>query len=436
MEKASDTNLEDQRNSARGFVWILEELRWILRVIYSSCHRFYWDNGFSKAAALAYTTLFSLVPVTVFGFGILASVVLANESLLEQVRAFIIRQFVPSAAGADVVLEYLKTFGNQVMTMLRFDDATFRVSLFALLFLIISCLVLINTIEYSLNLVWQVFEPRSIAHRLSVFCTIIVITPVLAVSAFYTSIFISQQMSGYAVLDHIYSRLVPFLIDCAVFAVLYFLVPKAPVRISSAIFGAFIAALLFDLAKFGFSVYIISFSSYQQIYGTVSTIVIFLFWLYLSWTIILLGAEFSYQVQYLPRKGKLVKRTFMSVGDGRLMLAVQALVMIGRAFTKGGSLPTDLELAETLGCSSLVLRPILAELKYAAFINQSDAREGGLGLAKSPEKILLSEIKDLLFKGGVSIHYSAQLSAALALLGSKSEKRDASLADILAIEDV
>ncbi|NMC62875.1 MAG: hypothetical protein GYA55_06860, partial [SAR324 cluster bacterium] len=179
--------------------WIGQELKWMVRVIYSSCHRFYWDNGFSKAASLAYTTLFSLVPVTVFGFGILASVVLANETLLEQVRGFIIKQFVPSAAGADIVLEYLKTFGAQVMTLLSFEDANFGVSLFALIFLVFSCLILINSIEYALNLVWQVFEPRSIAHRLSVFCTLIVVTPVLAVSAFYTSIFIGQQMSNFVI---------------------------------------------------------------------------------------------------------------------------------------------------------------------------------------------------------------------------------------------
>lgn len=410
---------------------IWEEFEWLLRVAYSSSSRFYWDNGFSKAASLAYTTLFSLVPVTVFGFGILASVVLANDNLLESVRAFIIKQFVPDAAGADLILEYLKAFSEQMMMLLRFEDATFRVSVFALVFLVLSCLVLINSIEYTLNQVWQVFEPRGIARKLSVFCTIIVVGPVLAVSAFYTNIFIGRQVSEFVLLDHIYSRLVPFVIDCLVFTVLYFLVPKAPVRLSSSFFGACVAAVLFDLGKYGFSLYITSFSSYQQIYGTISTIVIFLFWLYLCWTVILIGAEFSYQVQYLPRRGHLVTRDFMSVGDGRLTLALQALLIIARNFLEGGRLPSDLDLAEALGCSSIALRPVLAELKSAGIITQSDSREGSIALAKSPEKISVHEIRDVLFRNAAPVHFAQQLSAAYAAMSPGKISGSCSLADLI-----
>ncbi len=422
------------RPAFHAFKWFLAELKWILRVIYSSCNRFYWDNGFSKAAALAYTTLFSLVPVTVFGFGILASVVLANQNLLESVRGFIIRQFVPSSAGADEVLQYLKTFSDQVMTLLRFEEETFRVSVFALVFLVISCLVLINTIEYTLNLVWQVFEPRTMAHRISVLCTIIVVIPVLATSAFFTSIFINRQISPYALLDTTYNRLVPFLIDCVVFAVVYYLVPKAPVRLRSALFGAILAAVLFDLAKYGFSVYIARLSSYQQIYGTVSTIVIFLFWLYLSWTIILIGAEFSFQAQYLPRNGPLVKRTFMSVGDGRLLLALQTLIIVGKAFIEGGKLPGDLDLAERLNCSSLVLRPILAELKKAGIITQSDSREAGIALARHPARISLNELVELFFRHGHFVNFPAQLSTTFGMLALDQDLTSKSLADILEVK--
>ena len=438
MIKAEDSSapaVNDERGRIVGpGKWILEELKWILRVIYSSCDRFYWDNGFSKAAALAYTTLFSLVPVTVFGFGILASVVLANQDLLESVRGFIIRQFVPGSAGADEVLVYLKTFSDQVMMLLRFEEETFRVSVFALVFLVVSCLVLINTIEYTLNQVWQVYEPRTVSHRLSVLCTIIVLTPILAVSAFYTSIFIGKQVSTYAALDSTYTSMVPFLIDGFVFAIVYFLVPKAPVRPRSALFGAFVAAILFDQAKYGFSVYVTQFSSYQRIYGTVSTIVIFLFWLYLSWTIILFGAELSYQFQYLPRKGRLLKRTLMSVGDGRLVLAVQTLIMTGRAFIEGGKLPSELDIAEELGCSSLVLRPILSELKKAEIITRSDSGEGVISLARSPDRISLQELQSLLTRYKGAVHYPAQLGLIFRFLSEGSADGSRTLADILSVQ--
>src|SRR5690606_13969023 len=112
-------------------------------------------------------------------------------------------------------------------------------------------------------------------------------------------------------------------------------------------------------AKEGYAVYIVRFSSYNAIYTTLAAIPISLFWLYIGWTVVLFGAELSYQAQYLPHQGKIWKRSVLSVGDARLLLAVQSLVIITRAFVRVGKLPNDIELAETLGCSTVVLKPAL-----------------------------------------------------------------------------
>ncbi|NMC62917.1 MAG: Rrf2 family transcriptional regulator [SAR324 cluster bacterium] len=118
-----------------------------------------------------------------------------------------------------------------------------------------------------------------------------------------------------------------------------------------------------------------------------------------------------------------------------MLLAIQALLIIGKAFRNGGRLPNDLEIAENLGCSSLVLRPILSELKHAEIINQSDSREGGLALARSPEKISLLELRELLLRGASPLHYPLQMSAVFTYLASSDCASIRSLADILSIED-
>ena len=71
----------------RGFE-LLKDLKWIGRVVLSSCDRFYWDNGFSKAASLAYSSLVSLVPLTALWFGVLA-VFLQTGDRMEAVQQFL-----------------------------------------------------------------------------------------------------------------------------------------------------------------------------------------------------------------------------------------------------------------------------------------------------------------------------------------------------------
>src|SRR4051812_43098609 len=100
-------------------LWLLIELRWCTRVIFSSCDRFYWDNGFTKAAALAYSTLLSLVPVMALGFSILASFVAQNENIPE-LRNFILRflrQFAPTTSASDTVLDYLTDFSHTISSL-------------------------------------------------------------------------------------------------------------------------------------------------------------------------------------------------------------------------------------------------------------------------------------------------------------------------------
>jgi membrane protein len=94
------------------------------------------------------------------------------------------------------------------------------------------------------------------------------------------------------------------IINTIVLTILYFVTSNNLSRWRDALFGGFIAALLFDIAKYGFTYYVRYFPSYELIYGTLAIIPLFLVWLYISWLIILYGAmvtHTSYQFYLAPK---------------------------------------------------------------------------------------------------------------------------------------
>lgn len=401
----------------RIVVWVAAELRWIGRVLLSSSDRFYWDNGFSKAASLAYTSLLSLVPVTALCFGIVAHFIQSHTAVQE----FVLGQFLPGGnATVPNLVKYLEEFNQNIRALNVAVIAT----------LVFTAVLLLNSIEFALNEVWQVFEARSITDRIIIFCAIIVIFPALAVSGYYTSSKVEPMVAGIDILNSVYHDALPFLIDFLAFVGLY-LIPKAPVRVSSAVFGALVSSVLFGWAKNSFAWYINYFTSYSSMYGTIASAVpIFLFWLYISWTIVLFGAEVSYQAQYLPRVGKLWKRSIMTVGDAAMLLSMQALVMVVRAFQNGRKIPSELDIAEALGCSSVVLKPSLDALVQAGVIRRGDGKDMPLLLMRTPEKITMSEVREALFKARSCMFFGEEMTRVFQTFQRGQDAAKVTLADI------
>ena len=382
-----------------------KDIFFMSRVIRSSIERFYWDNGFSKAAALAYSSLLSLVPITFLIFGFLASFAVSNQDLLK-IREFIFQQFVPNQQTVSAILDKLTEIDQTL------NSSSF--SVLALAFFAITALLLINSIEYTLNEIWQVFEPRTISQRLSIFCAILVIGPVLLVSTYYTTkLRIEPFLMGIEVLQPfsgVYNHLISFAIDFFAFFLFFYLIPNAPVKTSPALFGAAVTAILFDVAKFYFAFYILHFTSYDKLYGAFAVIPVFLFWLYLSWIIILFGCEASFQFQNLPPTGSIWKKQVTAVGDGAVLLAVQALVLIGKSFSRGDNGYSELELSELLGCSTIVFKPIVEALKNHGILLQSEGREATLVLSRAPQLVTFANITAAVSSHGNHLQLTEAIS--------------------------
>src|SRR5690606_16317820 len=83
----------------------------------------------------------------------------------------------------------------------------------------------------------------------------------------------------------------PLLFSAAAFTLLYATVPNARVPLKHALLGGLLTAVLFEVAKALFGLYVRLFPGYQLIYGAFATVPLFLWWVYLSWLIGMLGAE-------------------------------------------------------------------------------------------------------------------------------------------------
>lgn len=418
MDNAPQTNPSESSVRDRFRAGLLE-LRWCFRVLVSSIDRFYWDNGFSRAASLAYSSLLSLVPLTALCFGILGVFVQAQDSM-QQVQQFLFRQFVPG-----------NEFQELISHIQQFSENMRGLNLFVLATLVCTSLLLLNSIESTLNQVWQVYEVRPITDRLAIFCAIIVLIPFFAISGYYTSAKVEPLFAGFDLLTAAYQDMLPFLIDFLAFVALYYLVPKAPVRLVPALFGAITASLLFGFAKHWFAFYIVRFGNYDRVYEALALIPIFLFWLYVCWTVVLFGAEISYQAQHLPRSGTLWKRSLMSVGDGAMVIAMQTLVLIARAFRRGDKLPNELEIAEELGCSSVVLKSTMVALEQAGIIMRGEGRYMPLLLMRSPDTITMAEVREAVFKKRSSMLMGSEMRRMYKCFESEGNPKSVTLADIV-----
>ena len=145
----------------------------------------------------------------------------------------------------------------------------------------------------------------------------------------------------------------------------------------------------------------------------------------------LFGAEVSYQAQHLPRSGSLWKRSLMAVGDGAMILAVQSLILIVRAFQRGEEIPNELELAEKLGCSSVVLKASLDALEQSGMVMRGEGRDMPLLLMRAPDTITMADIKEAVFKKRSGLLLGEELERMYQSFSDSREPKQTTLVDII-----
>ena len=298
--------------------------------------RFFANGGTSNAAALTYTTLFAVVPMMTVTFSMLSAIP-AFQGVGEDIQQFVFRNFVPSAG--ETIQGYLSEFTGQAR----------QLTWVGVVLLAVTAFLMLLTIEKTFNVIWHVRQPRRGVGSFLLYWAILSLGPILLGAGFAVSTYITSLslISGPDALLGVKTLLglTPLLFSVAAFTLLYAAVPNTYVPLSRALIGGAFSAVLFEVAKALFGLYVSLFPGYQLIYGAFASVPLFLLWIYLSWLIVLIGAELVYGLSQ-PRQWRRqrVHRVLVMLGLLRVLQERQqqgAALSFSELTGEGWRLPRD-----------------------------------------------------------------------------------------------
>jgi len=247
--------------------------------------RFRADGALNMASSLSYTSLLSLVPLLAIALAMLAAFPVF-DGIRERLEAALFHYLVPEV-------------GEQVQGYVAgFVANAGKLTAAGVIGLAVSSVMVLVTIESSLNVIFRVATPRSPMSKLLVYWTALTLGPLLLGASFSMSAYVYAasdwaDKAGLSVLTQLIAEASPTVLLVLAFALLYVAVPNRRVKTRDALIGAAAAGTAFTVLRWGFAVYVANSQAYESIYGAVAMVPIFLFWMYLSWTVVLFGAELA-----------------------------------------------------------------------------------------------------------------------------------------------
>jgi membrane protein len=264
---------------------LLSRVSLFSRLFLQHCQK---DRISVSAGHLAYVSLLSLVPFIMVFFTILSAFP-AFAEVRGELESLIFDSFAPHAG--DQVQHYMTEFVGNAS----------RMGAIGILSLVVVALLLIGNIDKTLNRIWNVQSRRPAIFTFAIYWMVLTLGPLLMgssviVSSYLISLASSAEEMTFGATTALL-KIVPFIASISAFFIIYMLVPNKRINPRHGVLGALLAAVLFELSKKGFAFYVASFPSYQLIYGAMAGIPILFLWVYLSWIVVLVGAEFTYVLE-------------------------------------------------------------------------------------------------------------------------------------------
>lgn len=252
--------------------------------------RFRTERSSQTAAALAFTTVMGFVPM-IAGAVALASILPFGSGMGVAVQKFLQANLLPDKAGA-IITKYVAQFARKAE----------RLTWIGFMSLSVVALIQMLTIERTFNTIWRIRAPRPALRRLLMHVVALLLGPILLGASIVVVTYVATTSMGLVAeignggLNFLVHSL-PFLFTVALFSLLYWAVPNCDVtKLHAFIGGLFTATCMAAIQKL-LSLYVANFGVQTVIYGAFAAIPVFLLWLYLAWTVVLLGA---YIVAELP----------------------------------------------------------------------------------------------------------------------------------------
>lgn len=293
-----------------------------------------------RATNLVYTTLLSLVPLLALSFSLLKTF-----GIHRKFEPVLLDFFAPlGAKGLEL--------GQQIMDFV----SNLRVGVLGVVgfaMVVYTGVSLMQKTERALNDIWGVESARSLLRRFRDYLSVLLLGPVLIVLALSLLASVSSTtlvqklvtLGDLGIFIAVFGKIFSYALVIIAFTFLYVFIPNTKVKLSAALIGGLVAGVLWQWAGWAFTSFIIQSATYTAVYSSFAIVILFLIWLYASWTIVLLGATISYYAQY-PGALMLAANADRDAAVLREQAVIAVMMHVARAFVDGQPGPSQLDLAQ------------------------------------------------------------------------------------------
>jgi membrane protein len=383
--------------------------------------RFYADRCLESAAALTYTSLLSLVPLFALMFAVLKG--LGAQHRLEPVLL--------SRLSLDpAVTERIMTFidNTNVGTIGAIGAA----------FLVFTVISVLGSIESSFNMIWRVVKGRTWWRKITDYVAVVLLIPFLLLLAVGITSAVREQTFLQRVLQvevlHgavlLALRLAPIAMNVVAIAMLYAVMPNRRPHVTSILIAALLAGLAWQLVQVAYVSLQIGVARANAVYGALAQLPVTLVWIYVSWTVILAGAELAAVIEYGPEPEPEAARDV-----SRWAVALHVLLRAAERFRDRGGAVELGEVAHELDVSSETVAEVVRKLRAAGtLVVVDDEEKESLVLARDPAALELSLLADAFGEARPPEGADARVCALLRGLEDERRGRLATrtLADLIA----
>ncbi len=377
--------------------------------LWSHCARLLRKNrAGQQAAALSYHTVFGIVPLAIVMLLIFQSFP-AYSDIGEKVKGFVYDQVhlsniqYPDPDNPEQTIKLTENLDRLVANF--FAEADKRtISLISIIIVIWAALALLSTIERAFNNIWHVARGRSFLHRIINYWALLTLGPLLlGVGVYVTTQYATVGQIQKTLLSHIGPVLLSYIIAAVALFLLYFVLPNTKVQAKSAIWSAAVAALVWSVAKWGFGQYVTEFIPYSKVYGVLGLVPLGVFWIFITWLIVLFGLQLTFTTQHLKSldaaeiaSAKKIEEYFIA-ND---ITAINIMRQIAAAF-EANKAPVEAEVIfSKLDIPAEFGEKILNHLVNRNLIAKTSDPTVGFIPAKDPANIRLSDIAEAVAAAG------------------------------------
>lgn len=344
-----------------------------------------------RASAMTFTTLLTLGPVLVLALSIFRSVG-ALQGVESHLERYLIEQLSPG--NQEQARSWLVKFFAAV------DQGAFRE--LSVVVLVGAVLGLLGSIEQAFNDVWGVHRGRSLFQRFSTYTTLMVFSPILiglslSVTASAETVALNTWLVTRSpvleILLRIGLRLGPTLLTGLAFTLLYTIMPNVRVSLRASLPAGLVAAVLWEALKFGYGAYMRNASHYGTLYGSLAAVPFFLIWVYVSWLVVLFGAQLAF-ARDAAQDFRLEMGAMAAGLQERLRAGMHIALDAVRCYRDEQRPPNLVHLSRRLRLPLRLVMNIAETLVDGGVLHQlsSDRREMLLVPARSPERISVYDL--------------------------------------------